>query len=183
MVINDEKNFVPMIARMLKGLKYQNVQVIKGEPKAVDITAEKDGVKYCFGCAYAIDAIGEKKIQEFVEASRSLNCDVNVFVTNSSFLAHAKRRGEEARIELWDRNTVDRLAIGVAESLFVENEFEDNGRKDRKPKTEGRTEAPSVNIEKSVESKNKSKRILLDVIIGGVIIIAAVLIYVFYFMN
>lgn len=38
-------------------------------------------------------------------------------MTNSSFLSAAKKLGEEQGIILWDRNTIDRMYIGVSDSL------------------------------------------------------------------
>lgn len=174
MVIKDERNFVPIIARMLKGLKYQNVQIIKGEPKAVDITAEKDGLKYCFGCQYAIDAIGEKKIQTFAEAAKTTHSDVLVFVTNSSFLSQAKKRGDAEGIELWERNTVDRLAIGVSENIYEDNIYDANGRKERKPKKVD-------NKEESVTAAPKKKRRIYAIIVVVAVLLAVGAVAFFYF--
>lgn len=117
MIINSEENFVPMIAKLLKGLKYENIKVNEGEAPAVDITAEKDEIKYSFKCQYDIDAIREKYIQKFVDATKRTETEKAVFVTNSSFLSSAKNLGEKEGILLWDRNHVDRLAIGISEKL------------------------------------------------------------------
>ena len=64
-----------------------------------------------------MDAISEKKMTELCEAYKDSNYDKAVFVTNSSFISAAKKKGESEGILLWDRNTVDRLAIGISESL------------------------------------------------------------------
>lgn len=84
---------------------------------AIDITAEKDGGRYCFKCRYDIDAIGAKSISDFAEAAKSAGYDNRIYVTNSSFLSAAKRAGEEKNVTLWDRNTIDRMYIGVSDSL------------------------------------------------------------------
>lgn len=115
MIINDKNNFVPIVVKLLKGLGYANVKETGEQSKNIDITAEKDGEKYCFKCRYDIDAIGEKAIDELEKASSGY--DKAVFVTNSSFLSSAKKKGEAAGILLWDRNTVDRLTISVSENL------------------------------------------------------------------
>ncbi len=115
MVIKEKDNFTSMVAKMLNGLGYDNVQVHEND--ALDITAHKDGEKYCFMCRYDIDAIGDKRITELIEASKNGKFDKAVYVTNSSFLSSAKRKGEEAGVLLWDRNTIDRMAIGVSEKL------------------------------------------------------------------
>ena len=48
-----------------------------------------------------------------MEAVKKPGIDVAVFMTNSSFSSAAKKAGEAAGIELWDRNYIDRMAIGV----------------------------------------------------------------------
>lgn len=114
MIINDKKNFVSIVARMLKGLGYTDIKE-NAEDSAVDITAVKDGEKCCFKCRYDIDAVGEKYIDAFAEASG--NYGKKIFVTNSSFISSAKKKAEEKDIELWDRNTIDRLNISVFEKV------------------------------------------------------------------
>ncbi len=117
MVINDKNNFVGIIAKLLTGLEYENVQVTKGDNKLIDITAEKSKEKFCFKCRYDIDAIGDTKIQEFVDTVKTDKNRTGVYVTNSSFLASAKTKAEEAGVLLWDRNLIDRLAIGVPNAI------------------------------------------------------------------
>lgn len=116
MVINDTNNFVSIVARLLIGLGYTNVKENEAG-SAIDITAEKDGGRYCFKCRYDIDAIGAKSISDFAEAAKSAGYDNRIYVTNSSFLSAAKRAGEEKNVTLWDRNTIDRMYIGVSDSL------------------------------------------------------------------
>ncbi len=116
MVIKDKKNFVSIVARLLKGIGYTDVKENTGEA-IIDITASNNGEKYCFKCQYDIDAIGEKKIDALIDEYKKGQYDKAVFVTNSSFLSSAKKKGEGEGIELWDRNTIDRLSIGVSERL------------------------------------------------------------------
>ncbi len=52
MVINDRKNFISIITKLLEGLEYENISKLDGEKSLIDITAEKDGEKYCFKCRY-----------------------------------------------------------------------------------------------------------------------------------
>ena len=118
MVIRDKENFTPMIARLLESLGYENVQIHNGE--GIDISAVKDGEKYCFVCRYDIEAIGEKRIDNLIELAKSGGYDKKVYVTNSSFISSAKKKGEKENVLLWDRNTVDRLAIGAVDSPFEE---------------------------------------------------------------
>lgn len=116
MIINDKKNFVPIVARLLTGLGYTNVKENE-EGSLIDITADKDGERWCFKCRYDIDAISASNISEFASAAKSAGYDNRVYVTNSSFLSAAKRTGEENGVVLWDRNTIDRLYIVVSDNL------------------------------------------------------------------
>lgn len=115
MKINDENNFVTMMAKMIEGLGYENVKVCTG--KEADITAMKDGERYGFQCRYAIDAIGTGKIEEFYEDAKDCGYDRLVYMTNSSFQAGAKQAALANGMELWDRNTVYRLYIGVHDNI------------------------------------------------------------------
>lgn len=115
MIINDKNNFTSIVMRLLSGLGYENVATC--EKENIDITATKDGEKYCLKCKYDIDAIGEKSINDFAKAAKAGNYSKMIFVTNSSFLSAAKKRADEENIILWDRNTMDRLYIGVSDSI------------------------------------------------------------------
>ncbi len=117
MKINNANNFTHIIAKLLRGLGYEDVTEVNPAKEGVDIVASKEGVKYCFKCQYDIDAVGEKKVEALIKAFRNGKYDKAVFVTNSSFISAAKRRGESEGVLLWDRNTVDRLSISIAESL------------------------------------------------------------------
>ena len=114
MVINDKRNFKSMIVKLLNGLGYENVRENTGD-SVIDLTAEKDGEKYGFRCKYDIDAIGEKEMDAVVGVAG--NYDKTVYVTNSSFISGAKKKGEANGILLWDRNTIDRMSIPMAEKL------------------------------------------------------------------
>ena len=115
MKINNAANFTQIVVKLLKCLGYTDVKEVSED--GIDITASKDNEKYCFKCQYDIDAIGEKKMQSLCDAFKKGKYDKAVFVTNSSFISSAKKLGEKEGILLWDRNTVDRMAIGISESL------------------------------------------------------------------
>ena len=117
MKINNADNFTHIIVKLLKGLNYENVKETNPAKTGFDIVAEKDGVSYCFKCQYDMDAISEKKVTELCEAHKNSDYDKAVFVTNSSFISAAKRKGESEGVLLWDRNTVDRMSISISESL------------------------------------------------------------------
>lgn len=118
MIIRDENNFLSIIKRMLEALGYEKVEEHTG--KVYDLSAVKDNEKYCFKCRYDIDAISEQKMQALVDGTKDQNFDKVVFVTNSSFISSAKKLGEKEGVILWDRNTIDRMLIGVKEDITEE---------------------------------------------------------------
>lgn len=77
------------------------------------MTGKKDGKTYAFACRYDIDAINGSVMEEFINAAKKPGVDVLVFMTNSSFSTSAKKAGDAAGVELWDRNYIDRMSIGV----------------------------------------------------------------------
>lgn len=116
MKINNADNFVHIIAKLLKALGYSDVKETGGD-SGIDITASMDGKSYCFRCLYDIEAISEKKMRVLADAYKSSRYDKAVFVTNSSFISGAKKLGEQEGILMWDRNTIDRMAIGISENI------------------------------------------------------------------
>ncbi len=116
MKINNSDNFVHVIAKLLRCLDYVEVKETGGD-SGIDITASKDGKTYCFRCLYDIEAISEKKMAVLRDAYKSSRFDYAVFVTNSSFISGAKKLGEKEGILMWDRNTIDRMAIGISENI------------------------------------------------------------------
>ena len=117
MKINNADNFTHIIVKLLKGLGYEDVKETNPAKDGVDIVAGKDGETYCFKCQYDIDAVGAGKVEALAKAFKAGKYDKAVLVTNSSFISAAKKMGESEGILLWDRNTVDRLSIGISESL------------------------------------------------------------------
>ena len=89
-------------------------------------------------------------MEEFVEAVKKPGIDVAVFMTNSSFSSAAKKAGEAAGIELWNRNYIDRMAIGV-----------------------------DVELEKPVIKKSSSNKNYI-VLIAAVVIVLAVALLVYF---
>lgn len=116
MIINSKENFTDIVMQLLKGLGYENITPA-ADGGVIDLTAVKDDKKYAFKCKYHIDAISEKDMNEFFDAAQGGRFDGLVYVTNSSFAVSAKRKAEEKDIELWDRNTFDRMAITVSDKI------------------------------------------------------------------
>ena len=112
MIINDKNNYVDMMTKFVEALGYTDVKQ-SGDENIVNIMAKKDGRVYAFACRYDIDAISGKAMEEFIAAAKKPGVDVLVFMTNSSFSSSAKKTGDAAGVELWDRNYIDRISIGV----------------------------------------------------------------------
>ena len=149
MKINNADNFVKIIARLLRALDYSEVKEHTGD-NGIDITAFKDGKNYCFRCLYDIEAINDKKMKVLCDAYRAGRYDKAVFVTNSSFVSSAKKLGEQAGIDMWDRNTIDRMAIGISE-----------------------------NLEDKVVPQKSYKGLIVGIVVGVSVVLVALLVYFF----
>lgn len=112
MIINDKDNYTEIMTRFVSALGYTDVKSA-GNDSVVSIVAKKDGKVYAFACRYDIDAISGAAMEEFIRTAKKPGVDVLVFMTNSSFSSAAKKAGDAAGVELWDRNYIDRIAIGV----------------------------------------------------------------------
>lgn len=115
MIINNSENYAEIIYKLVSHLGFTELKRERSDK--VDFSAVKDGKKYCFTCMYHIDAISGKNMEEFIDACGKLGSCVPVFVTNSSFSSSAKKLGDAAGVELWDRNYVDRLSVGIDATL------------------------------------------------------------------
>lgn len=112
MIIDNKENYIDMMVELVQALGYKDVKQ-NSEDSPISITAKKDGKLYGFVCRYAIDAIKEKEMEEFIDACAKAKIDVPVYMTNSSFASSAKKAAEASGVQLWDRNYIDRIAIGV----------------------------------------------------------------------
>ena len=112
MIINNKENYTEIMAKFISALGYKDVKS-SGNDSVVSMVAKKDGKVYAFACRYDIDAISGTAMEEFIRTAKKPGVDVLVFMTNSSFSSSAKKAGEAAGVELWDRNYIDRIAIGV----------------------------------------------------------------------
>ncbi len=147
MIIRDKNNYVDMMYKILEALGYEELKK-NADGSVVNLTAQKNGKTYAFACRYDIDAISGAAMEEFIDAVNKPGIDVPVFMTNSSFSSAAKKTGEAAGIELWDRNYIDRMSISV-----------------------------DVELEKPVVKKSSSKKtyIVVAVVIVAIIIAALAL--------
>ena len=108
----DKNNYMDMMYKLLNALGYKDMKK-NAEDSIVSMTGKKDGKTYAFACRYDIDAINGSVMEEFINAAKKPGVDVLVFMTNSSFSTSAKKACDAAGVELWDRNYIDRMSIGV----------------------------------------------------------------------
>ena len=84
---------------------------VKGTPasgdQGVDITAQKDDVKYAFQCKCYTSDLGNTPVQEVFAGKCMYDCHVGVVMSNRHFTSGAKVLAEKTGVLLWDR---DKLA-------------------------------------------------------------------------
>ena len=82
--------------------------------QGVDITAERDEVKFAFQCKCFASDISNKPIQEVNVGKHIYNCHVGVVMTNRYFTKGAKEAAQVTATLLWDR---DRLKAMIRNSI------------------------------------------------------------------
>lgn len=112
MIISDNEHFVELMYKMIEKLGYDEIKK-NDEEEIYTITAKKDGKIYLFACKYHIDAISGKDMQLFIDCAKKTKADFYAFMTNSSFSSSAKKLANAESVELWDRNYIDRMMIGI----------------------------------------------------------------------
>ena len=111
-MISDNEHFVELMYKMIEKLGYNDIK--KNDEEGIyTITAKKDGKTYLFACKYHIDAISGNDMQLFIDSAKKTKADLYVFMTNSSFSSSAKKLANAEGVELWDRNYIDRMMIGI----------------------------------------------------------------------
>lgn len=104
----DGREFEEWCADLLVSNGFINV---KGTPasgdQGVDITAQKDDVKYAFQCKCYTSDLGNTPVQEVFAGKCMYDCHVGVVMSNRHFTSGAKVLAEKTGVLLWDR---DKLA-------------------------------------------------------------------------
>ena len=96
--------FESFCADILSKNNFQNVIVTKGSgDQGIDITAQKDGIRYGIQCKCYSSDIGNKAVQEAFAGKTFYNCHVAVVITNRHFTPSAKELAEKNGVLLWDR--------------------------------------------------------------------------------
>ena len=94
-------------ADLLEDLGFEKVTVTPGSgDQGVDITAEKDDVKFAFQCKCYQSDLGNTPIQEVFTGKTMYKCHVGVVMTNSYFTKSALTAADATGILLWDRDKI-----------------------------------------------------------------------------
>lgn len=111
----DGREFEEWCADLLISNGFINV---KGTPasgdQGVDITAQKDDVKYAFQCKCYTSDLGNTPVQEVFAGKCMYDCHVGVVMSNRHFTSGAKVLAEKTGVLLWDREklaSMSRFAI------------------------------------------------------------------------
>lgn len=103
----DGHDFENWCAEALRNSGFANVSVTPGSgDQGVDITAEKDGLKYAVQCKRYSSDLGNTPVQEVFAGQRIYNCHVGVVLTNRDFTAGAKDAAAATGVLLWGRSWV-----------------------------------------------------------------------------
>ena len=94
-------------ADLLEDLGFEKVTVTPGSgDQGVDITAEKEDVKFAFQCKCYQSDLGNTPIQEIFTGKAIYKCHVGVVMTNSYFTKSALSAADATGILLWDRDKI-----------------------------------------------------------------------------
>lgn len=101
----DGHEFEYVCADILRLRGYKNVNVTKGSgDQGVDVTAERDGIKYAVQCKYYSNPVGNTAVQEIYTGMQYYKAHVGIIMTNSIFTISAKELAEKLGVVLWDRD-------------------------------------------------------------------------------
>ncbi len=113
----DGREFEEWCADLLISNGFINV---KGTPasgdQGVDITAQKDDVKYAFQCKCYTSDLGNTPVQEVFAGKCMYDCHVGVVMSNRHFTSGAKVLAEKTGVLLWDREKLASMSRCVIRS-------------------------------------------------------------------
>ncbi len=113
----DGREFEEWCADLLISNGFINV---KGTPasgdQGVDITAQKDDVKYAFQCKCYTSDLGNTPVQEVFAGKCMYDCHVGVVMSNRYFTSGAKVLAEKTGVLLWDRDKLASMSRCVIRS-------------------------------------------------------------------
>lgn len=99
-------------ADVLQKNGFTDVKVTQGSgDQGVDVLAVKDGIKYAVQCKCYSSDLGNKPVQEVHTGKSIYHCQIGAVMTNRHFTQSAKDAAEATGVLLWDRDTVEKMAI------------------------------------------------------------------------
>ncbi len=116
----DGQEFENACAKILRCNGFKNVVVTQRSGDfGVDITAIKKGAKYAIQCKRYSRKLGSAPIQEIVAGMRYYGCTKGAVMTNQFFTEPASELARANRIELWDRDILQKMSVGL--NMFTKN--------------------------------------------------------------
>lgn len=79
--------------------------------QGIDITAEKDDMKWCFQCKCwgTETSVGNNEVMQTYAGKAFYHCDIAVVITTSYFTRKAKEYAQQTGVLLWDRDKLFRM--------------------------------------------------------------------------
>ncbi len=106
----DGHDFEYWCANLLRKNDFENVQVTQGSgDQGVDITAEKDGIRYAIQCKCYSSDLGNSPIQEVCAGKHLYHCQIGVVMTNRFFTKSAQELARATGTLLWGRDRIIKM--------------------------------------------------------------------------
>jgi len=103
-----------LCASYLKAAGYRNIEFTKKSgDQGIDIIAERHGIRYGFQCKHYQSPVGNKAVQEAAAGVAFYGLDEACVITSSLFTPAAVELAEANGIELWEKQTEERLALKI----------------------------------------------------------------------
>ncbi len=111
--ISDGHDFEYVVADLLKGVGFYNVQVTVGSGDyGIDVVGWYDGASYAIQCKKYSGKVGVAAVQEAYAGRSYYGCNYAMVITNNYFTPAAIKLAKSTGVILWDRNNVKRLIKG-----------------------------------------------------------------------
>jgi|YNPMSStandDraft_1061717.scaffolds.fasta_scaffold50800_1 restriction system protein len=95
--------FEQRVALLLEDLGWKNVVIRGGSgDRGVDITAERDGLRYLVQCKRYSKSVGPNYVRDLVGALHIQGADRAILVATSSFTPQSRLEARGQAVELWD---------------------------------------------------------------------------------
>ena len=112
--VMDGLAFEKYVAQLLKGQGYRNVQLTEEYDYGIDITAERDGIRWGIQVKRYSGLVKAAAVRQAVTALRIYNCDRAMVLTNSSFSRVAQELADSNGCVLIDRSKLIALVQLIA---------------------------------------------------------------------